>query len=171
MKVLNIRDRMLLAALLPVTLVALLLSSVFLAGRYFDLTEAYQQRARSLARQLASASEYGLFSANIESLQVLASSAVREADVVSVLILDARGRDLARADWSGFIALPALGQAEVTWIDPASGHEVVAEPVLPATVAVDELFDAAPRGPVRAASRGCFTRRRAAAFRKRENGS
>ena len=142
MKVLNIRDRMLLAALLPVTLVALLLSSVFLAGRYFDLTEAYQQRARSLARQLASASEYGLFSANIESLQVLASSAVREADVVSVLILDARGRDLARADWSGFIALPALGQAEVTWIDPASGHEVVAEPVLPATVAVDELFDA-----------------------------
>lgn len=146
MKVLNIRDRMLLAALLPVTLVALLLSSVFLAGRYFDLTEAHQQRALSLARQLAIASEYGLFSANIEALQLLAASTVREADVVSVLILDARGSDMARASWSGRIALPALGQQEVTWIDPTSGHEMVAAPVLPATVAVDELFDSGGSG-------------------------
>ena len=150
MRVINIRDRMLLAALLPVTLVALLLSTVFLSGRYLDLDAAHQQRSRSLARQLASASEYGLFSGNDEALQVLATSAVREPDVVAVLILDARGRDLARAAWDGKISLPALGRQELAWVDTASGHELLVQPVLPAAVAVDALFDSGVAGaPVR----------------------
>jgi len=69
MKFFDIRDRVLLAALLPVTLVAFLLSAVFLLGRVGDLDEAHSQRARSLARQVASASEYGMFSGNIGNLQ------------------------------------------------------------------------------------------------------
>jgi signal transduction histidine kinase/CheY-like chemotaxis protein len=138
---LDIRSRMLLAALLPVTLVAALLSTVFLAGRYVDLDEAHQQRVRSLARQLASASEYGLFSANTSSLQAIAAGALRETDVRSVLILDAQGHSLAMAGWTGQAALPALGAQEQRWIDARSGHELLVQPVSPSQLRLDDLFD------------------------------
>ena len=141
MKFLDIRARMLLAALLPVTLVAVLLSSVFLAGRYADLDDAHQQRARSLARQLASASEYGLFSANTGSLQAIAAGALRESDVRSVLILNAQGQSLALAGWTGQVELPALTGQELRWIDARSGHELLVQPVTPSQLRLDDLFE------------------------------
>lgn len=141
MRLFDIRDRMLLAALLPVTLVAVLLSTVFLAGRYADLDEAHQQRSRSLARQLASASEYGLFSANTSSLQAIAAGALREPDVRSVLILDGQGQALATAGWTGRSSLPALGSRELHWVDTASGLELMVQPVIAAQVRLDDLFE------------------------------
>ncbi|MFN4349437.1 MAG: ATP-binding protein [Hylemonella sp.] len=153
----DIRDRMLLAALLPVTLVAVLLSSVFLAGRYADLDEAHQQRARSLARQLASASEYGLFSANASSLQAIAAGALREPDVRSVMILNAQGQALALAGSSGLTTLPALGPQEQRWVDATTGLELLLQPVNASQLRLDDLFevgapanqlDAAPLGHV-----------------------
>ncbi|MCZ8251505.1 MAG: ATP-binding protein [Hylemonella sp.] len=145
MRFLDIRARMLLAALLPVTLVAVLLSSVFLAGRYADLDEAHQQRARSLARQLASASEYGLFSANTSSLQSIAAGALRESDVRSVLILDAQGQTLAIAGWTGQVVLPALGMQEQHWVDARTGHDLLVQPVSPSQLQLDDLFEGRSR--------------------------
>jgi len=141
MKFFDIRDRMLLAALLPVTLVAVLLSSVFLAGRYADLDEAHQQRARSLARQLASASEYGLFSANTSSLQAIATGALREPDVRSVMILNAQGQALALAGSSGLATLPALGSREERQVDATTGLELLVQPVSASQVRLDDLFE------------------------------
>lgn len=145
MRFLDIRARMLLAALLPVTLVAVLLSSVFLAGRYVDLDDAHQQRARSLARQLASASEYGLFSANTSSLQSIAAGALRESDVRSVLILDAQGQTLAVAGWTGQVVLPALGTQEQHWVDSRTGHDLLVQPVSPSQLQLDDLFEGRAR--------------------------
>lgn len=145
MRFLDIRARMLLAALLPVTLVAVLLSSVFLAGRYADLDEAHQQRARSLARQLASASEYGLFSANISSLQSIAAGALRESDVRSVLILNVQGQTLAVAGWTGQVVLPALGTQEQQWVDARTGHDLLVQPVSPSQLQLDDLFEGRSR--------------------------
>ncbi|MCZ8293136.1 MAG: ATP-binding protein [Hylemonella sp.] len=138
----DIRDRMLLAALLPVTLVAVLLSSVFLTGRYADLDEAHQQRARSLARQLASASEYGLFSANTGSLQAIAAGALREPDVRSVMILNAQGQALALAGSSGLTTLPALGPQEQRWVDATTGLDLLLQPVNASQLRLDDLFEA-----------------------------
>lgn len=107
MKVLDIRSRMLLAAVLPVTLIALLLAALFLGARVGDLDRSHNQRARSLARQVATASEYGLFSANVAHLQGIALGAMREVDVRSVAILDARGAWLASVGTLGY-ALPEL---------------------------------------------------------------
>ncbi|MFN4362078.1 MAG: ATP-binding protein [Hylemonella sp.] len=145
MRFLDIRARMLLAALLPVTLVAVLLSSVFLAGRYADLDEGHQQRARSLVRQLASASEYGLFSANTGSLQSIAAGALRESDVRSVLILDAQGQTLAVAGWTGQVVLPALGTQEQHWVDAKTGHDLLVQPVSPSQLQLDDLFEGQAR--------------------------
>ncbi|MFN4003290.1 MAG: ATP-binding protein [Hylemonella sp.] len=141
MRLFDIRDRMLLAALLPVTLVAVLLSSVFLSGRYADLDEAHQQRARLLARQLASASEYGLFAANVANLQAIAHGALRLSDVRAVRILGAEGQVLASVGTPAVSTLPALGAQEQQWIDRASGHEVLVQPVLPQPLGLETTFD------------------------------
>ena len=143
MRLFDIRDRMLLAALLPVTLVAVLLSTVFLAGRYTDLDEAHEQRVRSLARQLASAGEYGLFSANTSSLQALAGGALRDADVISARILDSEGQTLALAGKARHAALPALGAQEQRWVDAGSGHELLVQPVHASSVRLDDVFEGA----------------------------
>lgn len=141
MKFFDIRDRMLLAALLPVTLVAFLLSVVFLLGRVGDLDEAHSQRARSLARQVASASEYGMFSGNISNLQAIAAGALREPDVRSVVIQDALGGVLARAGKAGYAGLPLLGDGESEWNDEATRHDMLVQPVTAAPVRLDDLFD------------------------------
>ncbi len=141
MRLFDIRDRVLLAALLPVTLVSILLSAAFLAGRYADLDEAHQQRVRLLARQMAGASEYGLFSANTGSLQAVAAGALREPEVRSALILDGQGQTLATAGWTGRSALPALGTQEQRWVDNASGMELLVQPVIASEVRLDDLFE------------------------------
>lgn len=141
MKFFDIRDRVLLAALLPVTLVAFLLSAVFLLGRVGDLDEAHSQRARSLARQVASASEYGIFSGNISNLQAIAAGALREPDVRSVVIQDALGGVLARAGKAGYAGLPLLGDSESEWNDETTRHDMLVQPVTATPVRLDDLFD------------------------------
>ncbi len=148
MKFLDIRDRVLLAALLPVTVVAFLLSAVFLLGRVGDLDDAHEQRARSLARQVASASEYGVFAGNFGHLQTIAAGALREADVRSVLIQDVQGNVLARAGKVGYKSLPLLGDDESQWNDETTRHDLLVQPVTTAQLRLDDPFEpnAQPRG-------------------------
>ena len=108
MKLGGIRHRMLLAAVLPVALIAVMLAAVFLFTRFDDINAAHRQRARSLARQLATASEYGLFSGNVSQLQILAAGALREVDVRSVAIVNAQGQILAHAGTRNYHTLPLL---------------------------------------------------------------
>jgi two-component system, sensor histidine kinase len=139
MKVLDIRSRMLLAAVLPVTLIALLLAALFLGARVDDLDQSHNQRARSLARQVAIASEYGLFSANVAHLQGVAVGGMREPDVRSVAILDARGAWLANAGTLGY-ALPVLSGKEGARHDSARRTDLMWQPVVETPVGVDGLF-------------------------------
>jgi len=141
MRLSNIRDRMLMAALLPVTLVAVLLSSVFLSGRYADLDEAHRQRARLLVRQLAGASEYGLFAANVANLQAIAHGALRLPDVRSVRILSSDGQVLASMGTPAVITLPALAGQEQQWIDQTGGYEVLVQPVFPQPLELENVFE------------------------------
>lgn len=143
MKMVNIRSRMLLAALLPVTVLAVLLAGVFLVTRVGDINEAYSQRARSLARQLATASEYGLFSANITHLQTIASGALRESDVRSVAIVNAQGQILVSAGKPGYTRPPTLTGQEIESLDPATGMDLLSQPIAASQVKLDDyLFEA-----------------------------
>jgi signal transduction histidine kinase len=131
---------MLLAALLPVTLVAVLLSTVFLAGRYADLDDSHAQRARLLAHQLAAASEYGLFAGNASSLQALANGIVREREVRAVRIVDERGQTMVAAGAPGPVPLPALGRKAAQWVDAVQGNDVLVQPVLMTQLVLDDLY-------------------------------
>ena len=137
----SIRARMLLAALLPVILVAVVLSAVALAVRMGDLTESHSLRARSLVRQLAASSEYGLFSANISHLQALANGALREPDVHAVIIVDGKGQILVRAGRPGLSQTIVISEVEGQAVDSATGREVLWQPIAESLIKVDDLFE------------------------------
>lgn len=150
MKTLDIRARMFLAALLPLALISTLLASWTLFVRYDDVQSAYEQRNRLVSRQIAMASEYGLFSGNQTQLQGLAASALHEADVRWVGIVDQHGAVLASA--GNQLDAPPLAISAV----PAQGYfalrrlDWVSQPVLASDIALDDFFDGAPASTVRA---------------------
>jgi signal transduction histidine kinase/ActR/RegA family two-component response regulator len=140
MKLGDIRNRLLLAALLPVLLVVLLLTAVFLTTQVRDINEAHEQQTRFLARQVAGASEYGLFSANTAYLQTIVSGAMRQLEVRTVAILDRDGRILASAGHPQYKKLPILNDQEVENIDPSSGLDVLLQPVFSSQLKLDDLY-------------------------------
>ncbi|HAN56263.1 MAG TPA: hypothetical protein DCQ77_08795, partial [Betaproteobacteria bacterium] len=85
-----------LLALLPATLLALSLGYFFTISRITDLDQALRNRGIAIARHLAPASEYGVFSGNREILQHLADSVHNDPDVIAVAITDRKGNILAR---------------------------------------------------------------------------
>ncbi len=64
----SLRKRMILLALLPVTLVAALLTTVFLWHSIDNLQQTMRTRGNAISRQMATAAEYGIFSGQRASL-------------------------------------------------------------------------------------------------------
>ena len=149
----DIRSRMLVAALLPVTLVALVMAAVLLRGRAVDIAEAHDQRARALIRQMAAASEFGLFSANSASLQAIVGGAMRQPDVRAVLIVDARGQVLARGGGFELAAMPALGADEALQRQLERNADLLVQPVQATQVRIDDLFERSHAEPMPEAAR------------------
>ncbi|MDZ7920621.1 ATP-binding protein [Rhodoferax sp.] len=140
----GIRTRMLAAALVPVTLVVLALVAVFWTSRVSDLDESHGLRTRLMARQVALASEYGIFSGNVSALQAVLAGLQRERDVRSVAVFGVDGRMLASSGvlhYSGFkeASNPAYAQYQ------RSGNvDVVVEEVTSGNVSIDDLFSPSP---------------------------
>jgi signal transduction histidine kinase/CheY-like chemotaxis protein len=140
MRRLDIRARMLLAALLPVSLVSCLLVVVFLLARSDDMEASYQQRVRLVARQLASASEYGLFSGNTLQLREITKKAMVEPDVRAVAVVNALGQVIASAgDLKGLGELP-YGAREDQSFDAVRRVDTVVQPVLAGDIHLDDLY-------------------------------
>lgn len=140
MKNKDIRFRILVAALLPLALMAIVLSVMFVVTRLGDVQQAHAQQARSLARQAASASEYGLFSGNTESLSNVMAGVLREPGVLAVLVMDAGGRTVVH---SGKLPaqLPAV-QDQETWLTAQAGNgDILTQPVMPSTLVLHEEFE------------------------------
>ncbi|MEY4140362.1 MAG: hypothetical protein RLZZ371_2544 [Pseudomonadota bacterium] len=141
MKTPDIRARMLVAALVPVMLLSVMLSVVFLKARFDDLTQAYLQRTRSVSRQLALASEFGLFSGNQQQLQALARGALREPDVRWVAILDPGGQTLVSAGEAWAEVLAPVSNLETQVFDAQSLTDVLTQPVYASGVKLDDLYE------------------------------
>jgi signal transduction histidine kinase len=141
MKTPDIRWRMLLAALLPVSLLSVLLSVVFLLARFEDITEAYQLRTRSVVRQLALASEFGLFAGNRLQLQALVRGALREPDVRWVAIVDSQGQALASAGEVRGDESPPFSSVETQRFDAQRLLDVLTQPVFASGIKLDDLYE------------------------------
>jgi len=140
MKVLDIRARMLLAALLPVLLISLLLAAFFMLVRVDDLELSHAQRNRALARQLALASEYDLFSANHAQLQSLMMGALQESDVRWVGVYDNQGHKLVSAGYESGNSPLVFNAQESHGFDASRGLDWLAQPVLASGIKLDDLY-------------------------------
>ncbi|NNM81243.1 MAG: diguanylate cyclase [Burkholderiales bacterium] len=100
MKKWGIRKRIMFLALLPGFMILVLLILYFTATRFDALDDSLENRGKSIARQLAPASEYGVYSGNMAILQKMVESTLMEPDVSAVEIVDRAGNRLARAERS-----------------------------------------------------------------------
>lgn len=124
----DIRTRVLVVALVPTIILGSLLTALLTFSRLNDLEEALTQRGQAMARQLAAASEYGLFSGNREVLQKLATSALNSADISGVAIYDRDGSLLATAGLQ-LHTLPGNAQVEAEIREVSTKMLRIVEPV------------------------------------------
>ena len=97
----GIKGKVLFLALAPAALIAVVLAMHFVNSQISDLEQSLRDRGLTIARQLAPASEYGVFSGNREILQRLTSAAQTEADVNWVAVTDTNNFLLAQSGNSG----------------------------------------------------------------------
>src|SRR5512135_3229221 len=93
----DIGTRVLFAAVAPATLIATVIAWYFTYVRIGALDRELHEHGYAIARQLAPACEYGVFSGNKEFLQQLADTAVREGGVNGVAVFDQTGALLVRS--------------------------------------------------------------------------
>ena len=141
----TIRSRMLVATLVPIVLIVLVLVGVFWANRLGELDQTHQQRGKLLLSQLAVSSEYGLFSGNLSSLQLVVNGIKRETDVRSVSVFDARGNLLVSAGTAPIRVLAeALAAADSKGKKSDSQIETLVQNVSVQKVPLDEGFGQTP---------------------------
>ncbi len=97
MKRQGIERQTLAVAVIPILVLALLLESYFTYMRFADMDRALFERAKLIVRQLASSSEYPVFSGNQGLLQQQVDIAFSQQDVNSIIVLDADSKFLAGA--------------------------------------------------------------------------
>ena len=141
MMTLDIRARMLLAALLPVSLICLVLATAFQLSRFDDMQQSYHQRNRLVVRQLALSGEYGLFAANVGQLKALAEATLLEPDVRAVAFLDRSGQVLTQVGSEGQNVQLAYTDQVIQWFDDQRRLDWLAEPVLTKSVQLDALYE------------------------------
>lgn len=140
MNKLSIRNRILLASLLPSVVLALMLATLFLRDRLTVLNEAYQQRAEAMARQVAAGSEFGLFSGNRGALQTLIDHVAKEDDVRSISIFDPSGVTVAQTGRPIVKFIPSKVASDNPDIEVRGSVMVVRHVVAGDELAIDELL-------------------------------
>lgn len=109
----DIRTRVLIVALVPTIVLGILLTTSLTFSRLSDQEEAMRMQGQALARQLASAAEYGLISDNREQLQRLATSALTSSDLQGVSIFDRKGGLLAVAGMQAHSTTMPTGDSSI----------------------------------------------------------
>lgn len=91
----SLRIRLLLLTLLPSAAIAIVLVTYFTLSGISTLEGELRAKGLSTVRYLAPISEYGIIAGQIESLHVLAHTAVQESGVKAAIVVNQRGRVIA----------------------------------------------------------------------------
>jgi signal transduction histidine kinase/CheY-like chemotaxis protein len=156
MKRTGIRWRVALLTLVPSLVMVISLETFFLYSRFSDLDQDLMERGKLIARQLASSSEYGVFSNNQAFLQNIAQGVLQQPDVRGLVILNPASETLVKA---GVFSSPIKNAGRDNALQPVSTlHEEVSllnpirstreslwiyQPIIPAQVALDD-FESRP---------------------------
>lgn len=90
----GIRKRVLLLALLPTCLIAIVLSWFFIHTQFNDLDTHFDQRGALLSRQLAITSEYAILTSDDKLLRRVTQPLLQEDEIIGVRIVDLSGNPL-----------------------------------------------------------------------------
>ncbi len=122
----SIRLRVLMVALVPLIAIVTIVMVYSAVTGWRDLDRALSDHGRAIARQMAPACEYGVFSGNTEILTRLVNAAVRERDVRRVQVTDSSGEVLAAAE-NPALATPAPAPAKLVFQAPIEHSELAIE--------------------------------------------
>lgn len=92
----DIQRKVLLLAILPVAIAALLMTILYSVTQTRNLEQSLTERGFSIIRQLAPACEYGVFAGNQNILRSLVEAVENEADVRSVFVSNKSGNTLTK---------------------------------------------------------------------------
>lgn len=135
----TLRTRILLLALLPATLVAVLLTVVFLLHAIDNLEQGLRTRGAAISRQMSTAAEFGIFSGQRASLSALTDSALRiDPDARGAAIVDVDGVIMARSGDLNPSAWPDLARVEGHRLGP--DVLLFVEPVTRSSLPVDDIY-------------------------------
>lgn len=148
MRQLSIRQHVAWLTLVPLLFMAASLELFFLHNYFTSLDDDLAERGRLIARQLASGSEYGVFSNNMAFLQNIAQGVLQQPDVQGAVILDAASAVLVETgEFSGApgntatVRVGQLKESVNSQMPLYSNSEglLIYHAIVPAQVALDEL--------------------------------
>ena len=138
----GIRARVAFAAIVPALLLALVLTLFYTNAQFNSIEEAHLSRARALARQIAAASEYAVFSGDQPTLERLTRAALAEEGVLGVSVIDRDGGLIVNSRLPGH-AGPLTGQLAITsGVERVGVLHRITEPILSGSVALDDPLTA-----------------------------
>jgi len=133
-------------SIIPTLVLTLLLGGFMVSQRKQDLEDGLRQRGLLLARQMAAASDYGVFSGNQGALQAIVDAVGKEVAVNSAVVSNSEGIVLAatgaRTDLA--LLLPAAVRGGV-FADPSGHFLIIAEEIRSPDVVGDELSNEVSR--------------------------
>jgi signal transduction histidine kinase len=141
----SIQSRIVAIAMLPALVLALGLGGYMIIQHQGDLENDLKQRGHLLARQLAAASDYGVFSGNTIALQSVVDSVGAEVAVAGVVVTDRSGRVLASKGHPIVLSAATLSLAPQRRDEKeiATAKEwIFFEPVRSPALLVDDIGDA-----------------------------
>lgn len=159
----GLRARIIALALVPTVVLAMLLGYIVIQQRASDLEQRIIERGQLLSRQLAAASDFGVFSGNQRTLQALADAVALESAVRSARLIDPQGRPLVVSGQPPAPHLqshpPAppwipLGPTANAWAAKGEGWLAYAHPVLSPRVIDEDWLQAGNNGAAPNTPRG-----------------
>lgn len=136
MKRYGIERQTLRASLMPILVMAVLLDSYFIVTRFDDLNRSLLERTQLLTRQLASASEYAMFSGNPVLLKQNVDAALAFKDVKAIAVFDGGGKRILESA-SGNNPVSFADAAPVVPVYEDSGMLRLSEPVMATQIDLD----------------------------------
>lgn len=103
----SIQTKALWLALVPATVISLILVGWLTAGKISDLDESLHDRAEAMARTLAPACEYGVSTGNQEILDHLIARTMKEPDVKGIAVFSSDGQIVASIGQTNWEQMPA----------------------------------------------------------------
>lgn len=136
---LSLRARMMLTALLPVALVSVSVTALFLLRHLTDIEQALERGGRALARQSAASMEFSLISGNRELSQVIGLGVLRtEPGLRGLAVIDGKQETVVQVGSIDRNNWPAVTDRESH--ANVNGVDTFVVPVEPHLLAVDDIY-------------------------------